>query len=43
MELALLRAEDRKKNVVGIKEIEFDNKKTKNDASKGVRAQCRGI
>ena len=27
MELALLRAEDRKRNVVGIKEIEFDNKK----------------
>lgn len=26
MELALLRAEDRKRNVVGIKEIEFDNK-----------------
>lgn len=27
MELALLRAVDRKGNVVGIKEIEFDNKK----------------
>lgn len=27
MELALLRAVDRKRNVVGIKEIEFDNKK----------------
>ena len=27
MELALLRAEDRKRNVVAIKEIEFDNKK----------------
>lgn len=27
MELALLRAEDRKRNFVGIKEIEFDNKK----------------
>lgn len=25
--IALLRAEDRKRNVVGIKEIEFDNKK----------------
>lgn len=25
--LALLRAEDRKRNVVGIKEIDFDNKK----------------
>lgn len=29
MELTLLRAVDRKRNVVGIKEIEFDNKKNK--------------